>query len=54
VESEVGKIIVPAKISEYLDTEVVLIPRNFSATTVTSLLMRKRRIDWVKISKVDE
>ena len=54
VESEVGKIIVPARISEHLDTKVVLIPRNYSATAVTSLLMRKRRINWVKISKVDE
>jgi len=54
VESEVGKVIVPVKISEYLDTDVMLIPRNFSATAVTSLLMRKRRFDRVKISKVAE
>ncbi|MFH1373140.1 MAG: NADH-quinone oxidoreductase subunit NuoG [bacterium] len=54
VESEVGKIIAPARISPWLDSEVVLVPRNFSATPVTSLLMRKRRLDLVKISKVDE
>lgn len=54
VESEVGKIIAPMKISDYLDTDVVLIPRNFSSTPVTSLLMRKRRIDRVKITKVVE
>jgi len=54
VESEVGKIIIPAKISENLDGNVVFIPRNFSATPVTSLLMRKRRIDRVKITKVVE
>jgi len=54
VESKVGKIIVPAKISDYLDNDAVLIPRNFSSTTVNALLMRKRRIDWVKITKVKE
>lgn len=54
VESVVGKIIVEAKISDHLDTEVVFIPRNFSATPVTSLLMRKRRVDRVKITKVVE
>ncbi len=54
VESEVGKVIVPAKISDYIDTDVVFMPRNFSATPVTSLLMRKRRIDRVKLTKVVE
>jgi NADH-quinone oxidoreductase subunit G len=54
VESEVGKIIAPAKISEILDSDVIFIPRNFSAVPVTSLLMRKRRVDWVKLSKVAE
>ncbi len=54
VESEVGKVIAPVKISEYLDTDVVLVPRNFSATAVNSLLMRKRRLDRVRISKMDE
>jgi NADH-quinone oxidoreductase chain G len=52
VESKVGKIIVPVKISATITNEVVFIPRNFSSTTVTALLMRKRRTDWVKISKV--
>ena len=54
VESEVGKVIVPAKISEHLDNDVILLPRNFQSTPVTSLLMRKRRVDRVRISKVDE
>lgn len=54
VESPVGKIIVPTKISDYLDNDVVFIPRNFSTTPVNSLLMRKKRIDRVKISRVDE
>ncbi len=52
VESKVGKIIVPVKISEYIRNDVVFIPRNFSATPVTSLLMRKQRVDWVRITKV--
>lgn len=54
VESEVNKIIVPVRISDILDTDVVLIPRNFSATPVTPLLMRKLRIDRVKITKVED
>lgn len=54
IESEAGKIIVPAVISEHIDNNVIFIPRNFSATPVTTLLMRKRRVDWVKLSKVDE
>lgn len=54
IESEVGKVIVPARISEHLRNDVVLVPRNFSTTPVTSLLMRKKRIDRVKISRVDE
>ena len=52
VESKVGKIIVPVRISETIKNDVVFIPRNFSATQVTSLLMRKKRVDRVKISKV--
>ncbi|MDH3346322.1 MAG: hypothetical protein OEL75_03980, partial [Kiritimatiellaceae bacterium] len=54
VESEVGKAILPAQISEYLRGDVVLIPRNFPSRGVTSLLMRKKRVDRVKISTVDE
>ncbi|MBD3258249.1 hypothetical protein GF377_07430, partial [candidate division GN15 bacterium] len=52
VESRVGKIIVPVRISDYIRNGVAFIPRNFSSTAVTSLLMRKQRIDWVKLSKV--
>ena len=52
VESEVGKVIVPVRISEHIDNDVVVIPRNFASTPVTSLLMRKRRVDRVKLSKV--
>ncbi len=52
VESQVGKIIVPALISTTIANDVVFIPRNFSSTHVTSLMMRKKRVDWVKLSKV--
>lgn len=52
VESVVGKIIVPVKISAHIANDVVFVPRNFSATIVNALLMRKRRVDRVKISKV--
>ena len=54
VESEVGKVVVPARISQHLDTDVALIPRNFSAAAVTSLFMRKRRVNRIKITKVEE
>ncbi len=54
VESPVGKVIVPARISEHLENDVLLLPRNFSSAAITSLLMRKVCINRVKISKVDE
>ena len=54
VESPVGKIIVPARISKFITNDVVLIPRNFSSTPVTSLLMRKQRLDKVKLSRVED
>jgi len=54
VETEVGKVIVPAKISEILENSVVLIPRNFPSTPVTSLFMRKKRVDRVKLTKVTD
>ncbi len=54
VESPVSKIIVPVKISEHLENDVVLLPRNFSSTHVTSLMMRKKRVDRVKLSRVDD
>jgi predicted molibdopterin-dependent oxidoreductase YjgC len=54
VESPVGKIIVPARISEHLTGDAVFIPRNFSSTTTTALLMRKKRVDSVKITKLEE
>jgi predicted molibdopterin-dependent oxidoreductase YjgC len=53
VESEVGKIIGPVRISRHIENDAVVIPRNFSATPVNSLLMRKKRVDRVKLSKVE-
>ena len=54
VESPVGKIVVPAKISPVLTSDVAIIPRNFSSTQTTSLLMRKKRVDSVKLTRVEE
>jgi NADH-quinone oxidoreductase chain G len=53
IESEVGKINIPARISEYNDSEVLIAYRNFSTGPSNLLQMRKRDIDRVKISKVD-
>ena len=52
VESQVGKVIAPVKLSRHITNDAVFMPRNFSAAGVNSLLMRKKRVDWVKISKV--
>lgn len=54
VESPVAKVIAPVRISEWLDGDVVRIPRNFASTEANALLMRKRRVDRVKISKVEK
>ncbi len=54
VESPVGRIIVPVKISQHLDNDIVLIPHNFGSTTATSLLMRKKRIDSIRITKLEK
>ncbi len=54
VASEIAKVVLPAKISEHLENDVVLVPRNFPSKPVTSVLMRKRRVDRVKLTKVDE
>jgi NADH-quinone oxidoreductase subunit G len=54
IESPYGKIIVPVRISEYIKNDVLLVPRNFSSVQVTSLFMRKLRVDRVKLSRVDE
>jgi predicted molibdopterin-dependent oxidoreductase YjgC len=54
VESPTGKIIVPVRISEHMQGNAVLIPRNLSSTPTTSLLMRKKRVDSVKITKLEE
>jgi NADH-quinone oxidoreductase subunit G len=54
VESEVGKVVLPVRISEIIDDGVVLVTRNFSTTPVNGLQMRKRRIDRVKLTRVEE
>lgn len=52
VESSTGKVILPARISEWLDTDTVFVPRNFAAAQVNQLLSRKRRTDRVKLSRM--
>lgn len=52
IESRSGKIIVPVRLSEHIDNDVVFIPRNFSSTPVNSLVSRKVRVDRVKITRV--
>ena len=54
LESEVGKVILPVRISEHIDSDVVLLSGNFAAMPVNVLQMRKRRIDRVKLTKVEE
>jgi len=54
IDSEIDKIVLPVKISKFIDNEVVLVPRNFSITADNALLMRKRRIDRVKLSRLEE
>jgi len=54
IESEVGKIVLPVKISELIDNDVLMVTRNFSASPVNLLQMRKRRIDRVKLTRVEE
>ncbi len=53
VESEIGKINLPVKISEYIDNDVVRAYRNFSASPVNILQMRKRNVDRVKLTVVE-
>jgi NADH-quinone oxidoreductase subunit G len=53
LESPYGKIIIPTRISEHLENDVILVPRNFSGSNVADVLYRKNRIDRVKLSKVD-
>ncbi len=54
VESEVGKVILPVRISEHIDNNVAMIYKNFAATPVNVLQMRKRRVDYVRLSRVEE
>jgi predicted molibdopterin-dependent oxidoreductase YjgC len=52
IESKIGKMIAPARISEHLEGNVVFVPRNFSSSRINALVSRKARIDWVRINKV--
>ncbi len=48
-----AKIILAVRISEHLDSDVVLVPRNFASAAVTGLQSRSARVDRVKISRVE-
>ncbi|MFZ1683548.1 MAG: NADH-quinone oxidoreductase subunit NuoG [Candidatus Zixiibacteriota bacterium] len=52
IESKLGKMIAPARVSEHLEGNVVFVPRNFSASRVNALISRTARIDWVRLNKV--
>jgi predicted molibdopterin-dependent oxidoreductase YjgC len=52
IESKLGKMIAPARVSEYLEGNVVFVPRNFSASRVNALVSRSARVDWVRLNKV--
>lgn len=54
VESKVGKIILPIKISDCLENDALLVCRNFSASPINQLQMRKRKVDRVKLTRVEE
>ncbi len=54
LESEVGKQVLTVKLSEHIDNDVVVVPRNFPSMKINSIFSRKRRVDRVKISKVVE
>jgi len=53
LESKVGKMNLPVKVSEIIDNDVVTVYRNFTASPVNTLQMRKRRVDRVKITRVE-
>ena len=54
IESPSGKIIVPVRLSEHIDNDVVFVPRNFASAPVNVLLSRKVRTDRVKLTKVSD
>ncbi len=53
LETKTAKIILPVRLSDYLDNDVVLVPRNFAAARVNSLLSRTKRVDRVKVTRMD-
>jgi predicted molibdopterin-dependent oxidoreductase YjgC len=51
LESRSGKSILPVRISQWMEGNVVFVPRNFAATRINALLDRKARVDRVKLQK---
>lgn len=52
LESEIGKIVLRAKISEFIKGKIVFVPDNFSSNPINTIIMRKKRVDRVKLSPV--
>ncbi|NMC42759.1 MAG: NADH-quinone oxidoreductase subunit NuoG [candidate division Zixibacteria bacterium] len=53
VESTTGRLVLPVRISEQFDGDVVFIPNNFAAVEVNTLVSRDGG-GWVKIERLDE
>ncbi len=53
IETESSKMILPVRLSKQLDTNVCLIPRNFSAFPVNTLQTRRRRVDRARLSRIE-
>lgn len=52
IENEHGKLILPVRISTVLESDVVLVPRNFASTPVTLLQSQQASVDWVTLTRV--
>lgn len=54
IESKQGKVILPVRVSQWMEGDVVFVPRNFAATHINSLCDRKARVDRVKLQKATD
>jgi len=54
IESKSGKVILPVRVSQWMEGDVVFVPRNFASTHINGLLDRKARVDRVKLQKATD
>ncbi len=54
IESRLGKVVLPVKISQWMEGDVVFVPRNFASTKINGLTDRKARVDRVKLQKATD